>query len=65
MDWNGLVQGKGQWRDLLETVIKFLVPQNVGKYLSSCATSGFSRRVQLHGVSPFLIHAITIIIIII
>jgi hypothetical protein len=27
---------------------------NVGKFLSSCATGGFSRRTQLHGVSCFL-----------
>jgi hypothetical protein len=24
---------------------------NVGKFLSSCATDGFSRRAQLHGAS--------------
>jgi hypothetical protein len=24
---------------------------NVGKFLSSCTTGGFSRRAQLHGVS--------------
>jgi hypothetical protein len=30
------------------------VPKNVGKFLSSCATGGFSRRTQLHGVSEFI-----------
>jgi hypothetical protein len=26
------------------------IPQNIGKFLSSCTTGGFSRRTQLHGI---------------
>jgi hypothetical protein len=31
--------------------MNFLVQIYAGKFLSSCATSGFTRRTQLHGVS--------------
>jgi hypothetical protein len=36
---------------LLKTVMNFWFPLNVGKFLSSCATGGFSRRSQLYEVS--------------
>jgi hypothetical protein len=48
MDWIDLAQGMDQWRALVSTVMNLRVPQNVGKFLSSCATGGFSRRAQLH-----------------
>jgi hypothetical protein len=35
----------------VNTVMNLRVPWNVGKFLSSWATGGFSRRAQLHGVS--------------
>jgi hypothetical protein len=40
-----------RWRCLVNTAMNLLVPQNVGKFLSSCTASSFSRRAQLHGVS--------------
>jgi hypothetical protein len=51
MDWNDLAHDRGQWRALVNTVINLLIPQNVGIFLSSCATGSFSRRAQLHGVN--------------
>jgi hypothetical protein len=48
MDWIDLAQERDQWRALVNTVMNLLVPQNVGKFLSS---GGFSRRAQLHVVS--------------
>jgi hypothetical protein len=37
MDWIGLTQNRDHWRDLLKTVMNFLV----GKFLSSLANVGF------------------------
>jgi hypothetical protein len=50
VDWIDLAQDWDQWKALVNTVMNLRVPYNVGKLLSSCATGGFSRRAQLHGV---------------
>jgi hypothetical protein len=42
MDWIYLAKDRGRWWALVNTVIKTF------GFLSSCTTSGFSRRVQLH-----------------
>jgi hypothetical protein len=44
MNWIDLAQDRDQWRGLVNTVMKLQVPQNAGKFLSSCTTGGFSRR---------------------
>jgi hypothetical protein len=36
-----------EWRALVNTAMNLRVPQNSGKFLSSCTTGGFSRRAQL------------------
>jgi hypothetical protein len=51
MDWIDLAQDRDQWWALVSMVMNLRVPSNVGKFFSSCATGGFSRRPQLHGVS--------------
>jgi hypothetical protein len=47
MDWIGLAQDGDDWRALLNTVMNLQVPQNAGKFLSSCTVGSFSRRAQL------------------
>jgi hypothetical protein len=48
MDWNDLAQDREQWRTFVKTVMNLRVPENVGKFLSSCATGRFSRTAQLY-----------------
>jgi hypothetical protein len=47
MNWIGLAQDKDQWRALVKMVMNLRVPQNAGKFLSSCTIGSFSRRAQL------------------
>jgi hypothetical protein len=47
-DWIDLAQDRNQWRAHVNMNLR--VPQNIGKFLSSCSTGVFSRRAQLHGV---------------
>jgi hypothetical protein len=41
------VMDSDQWRALVNTVMNLRVPQNAGKFLSSCTIGGFSRGAQL------------------
>jgi hypothetical protein len=49
-EWIDLTQDRVWWRALVNMVMNLWVPQNVGKFLSSCTTSGLSRKAQLHEV---------------
>jgi hypothetical protein len=42
IDCIGLTQNRNQWKALLNTVINFQVPQNVGKFLRSPSKEGLS-----------------------
>jgi hypothetical protein len=35
VDWMHLSQGRDQWRTLMNTVVKFRVPQKTGNFLNS------------------------------
>jgi hypothetical protein len=51
MDWIDQAQDRDQWRALVKTIMNLRVPENSGKFLSSCTICSFSRRAQLHEVS--------------
>jgi hypothetical protein len=42
-DWIDLAQDRIQWTCLLNTVMNIRVPENAGKFLSSCRIGGFAR----------------------
>jgi len=42
---------RDRWRELVNAVMHFRVPQNVGNFLTSCKPVSFPRRTLLHGLS--------------
>jgi hypothetical protein len=50
VDWTDLAQDRDQWRALVNTIMTLRISQNMGKFLSSWATGGFSST-QHHRVS--------------
>jgi hypothetical protein len=53
MDWINLAQDRNQRTDLVKIIMKLRVQCSVGKFWSSWATGGFSRRTWLHGVTYY------------
>jgi hypothetical protein len=51
MDCTRLAQDRDQWRALMNTLMNLWIPQNIWNFLSSWVAGGFSRRIQLQGVS--------------
>jgi hypothetical protein len=48
MEWIELAQDRDQWKTFVNTVMSVEFTYNAGKFLSSCATGGFSRKVLVH-----------------
>jgi hypothetical protein len=51
VDWIHLAQNMNQWRAVVTTVVNPRVPQNAMKFLTSSATTSFSRMALLRGIS--------------
>jgi hypothetical protein len=51
MDWIDHAQDRDQWKALVNTVMDFWVPLNVGKLLSECVTGSFIKRIQFYGIT--------------
>ena len=51
VDWIGLAKDRDRWRTLVSAVMNLQVPQNAGKFLTSCKPVSFSRRTLHRGVS--------------
>jgi hypothetical protein len=48
IDWINVAQDRDHWRVLVRMVMNLHVPENAGKFWSSCTIGGFSRRARLH-----------------
>jgi hypothetical protein len=48
MDWIELVQDRDQWRALVNILMNLQVLQNIEKFLNSCTTGSFSKKLLLY-----------------
>jgi hypothetical protein len=57
MEFIDQAQARDKLKTHVNTVMNLRVPQNIGKFLSSCTTDSFSRRAELHEVSYKIPHS--------
>jgi hypothetical protein len=48
MDWIDMDHDGNRWKALVNMVMNLWVPEDVGKFLNSCAAGSFSRKTRLH-----------------
>jgi hypothetical protein len=49
--WIVLAQDSNKWRALVNVIMNLQVPENAGRFLSGCITSGLSSCDQVHRAS--------------
>jgi hypothetical protein len=53
VDWIRVAQDRDRWQEFVKTVMSLRVPREAWNFLTSWATTTFSRKTLLHAVSAF------------